>query len=765
MKRYFIRVQGIVQGVGFRPFVYKQARAHNLFGWVNNNSSGVYIDVQGEEQDLQDFLKEFEKAPPLSKIENIAIELRPLERYTEFNIVESEEILGDITLVSPDMSVCEDCIRDITTEGNPRYGYAFTNCTNCGPRFSIIERLPYDRDKTTMESFKMCESCAEEYKNPEDRRFHAQPNACPSCGPRLWVTDSRGNEINTGDSLKFTREKLKGGAIFAIKGLGGFHFVCDGENEEAVSILRQRKLRPHKPFALMMANLETIRRHCVVTPLEEKLLCGTRKPIVILKRGKDSTLPYNIAPKQSTLGVMLPYTPLHYLLFDEELKVLIMTSANRSGFPLEYTNERALNNLSSVVDFFLLHNREIHVPVDDSVVRVIGEEEFIIRRARGYAPEDIICKGYQGILACGSHMKNTFALGKSEQVFVSQHIGDLYNIESYRHFIKNVEHFKSLFDIKPSIIAVDMHPDYYSSKYGRDEGLPVVEVQHHHAHALSVMAEHNIDERVIGVIYDGTGFGTDGCIWGGEVLVCSRKDFKRFAHLRYTPMPGGEKAVLEPYRMTLAYLWDTYGVCDETKEFISRQYGKEAVLIWQLLDKSTLPYPKTSSMGRLLDGLYSLISGDKKISYEAQAAIELEELLQEGAKSEINSSGELEPCYEYKLEQLSTNIGEIIVDYRPIIKAVMADINRGTSNNIISQKIHNTVVNFTFRLCILGRQREGINKVVLGGGVFQNKYIFTSIKTLLEDKAFMVYYNRVLPVNDGGLCLGQMLAASSQRNR
>jgi hydrogenase maturation protein HypF len=573
MKRLFLKVKGIVQGVGFRPFVYKQAVSLELKGWINNNSEGVYIDIEGQEDNLNTFIYNLRcKKPSLAKIENMIVSEKELLNYENFEIRESESKKEKITLISPDIAVCEECIKDINDPSNRRYKYPFTNCTNCGPRFSIIKAIPYDRANTTMKKFVMCRECQEEYMDPVNRRFHAQPNACKECGPKLWIEDSYGLKIKVNDVLEWTRQKLKEGKIFAIKGLGGFHLVCDAENEEAVRLLRTRKKRPDKAFAVMVKNIDVVKKYCNVNAEEEKVITDSRKPIVILGQSANYNLSRYIAPNQKTLGIMLPYTPLHYLLFEDSVKVLVMTSANINGLPLEYKNEGAVKKLTEIADYFLLHNRDIHMPIDDSVVRIMNNEVHMIRRARGYVPEPIKMENIKEILACGSNMKNTFCVGKENNLFLSQYNGDLENLETFEHYENNIEYFKNIFNFIPKYVACDMHPSYASTQYAYNSVIPKIEVQHHHAHIVSCLVENNINKKVIGIAFDGTGYGTDKKIWGGEFLICDNKEFTRFGYLDYVKI----QAVKKLLRNLGGWLYHIYIRC------LSQRCGVNTTQTYQL---------------------------------------------------------------------------------------------------------------------------------------------------------------------------------------
>ncbi|MGV8981401.1 carbamoyltransferase HypF [Clostridium sp.] len=748
--RNFIVVKGIVQGVGFRPFIYNLAKDFGLKGWVNNNSEGVYIDVEGTSEDMDKFLKCLENnPPPLARIEKITVKSDSVLNYSNFQIKESEVSLDKITLISPDIATCSECTEDILNLNNRRLGYAFTNCTNCGPRFSIVKELPYDRGKTTMDEFKMCVKCNSEYVDPTNRRFHAQPNACSDCGPELWIEDFKGNKLMVEDPINFAQNMLIEGKIFAIKGLGGFHLACDGLNKTAVGNLRNRKKRPFKPLAVMIKDIETVKDYCRVNDLEEKILTGMKKPIVILNQKECCNLPGNIAPNQKTLGVMLPYTPIHILLFSEKLKVLIMTSANVNGLPIEYKDNSARAGLTGIVDYFLMHNREIHVPVDDSVLKVVDKQQTIIRRARGFVPEPFKWTNTRNILACGPNMKNTFCISKEEFLFLSQFNGDLENLETFEHYKKNIQHFKKIFSFSPQFIAYDMHPGYMSTKYALEYDLPKIAVQHHHAHIVSCMFDNNLDGKVIGVCFDGTGYGTDGKIWGGEFLICDALKFTRTAHLDYIKMPGGEKAIKEPWRMGVSYIYKSLrrqNSINKVNDIIFELYGKKGIDLINVLE-SNINCPETSSMGRMFDAMASIIGISDIVTYEGQASIELEAL----------SKIDIEEAYNYSVIKQDMYI---IEPYEIIIEA-LNDKENGVSAKNIASKFQNTIVNFTVSICGSIRKDSGLNEVVLSGGVFQNSFLLQKICCNLKENKFEVYTHKDIPSNDGGVAIGQIIIANA----
>ncbi|WP_040212147.1 carbamoyltransferase HypF [Clostridium polynesiense] len=770
MERRIIKINGIVQGVGFRPFIYNLALKHSIKGYVNNNSEGVLIDAEAPLEKLQEFIKEIKlNAPPLSEIHSLECFTEEYKGYDGFIIEESRSTEGKITLISPDTAICSECLMDIKDVNNKRYFYPFTNCTNCGPRFSIIKNIPYDRINTTMDKFNMCNDCNEEYTNPLNRRFHAQPNGCGDCGPHIYITDKSGKEIHITNYekhryeynfhlLKWTSKKLKEGYIFAIKGLTGFHLVCSGENPDAVNKLRIRKNRPHKPFALMAKDIDVIKKHCIVSKKEEELLTGHEKPIVILHKKESSTLPCSIAPNKKNVGFMLPYTPLHALLFSFDEEVLVMTSANLSSLPLEYENSKAVKHLSHIADYFLLHNRDIYIPVDDSVCRVEFDKEYMLRRARGYAPYPFKLKTKKSILALGPHMKNTFCLCKGDFVFLSQHIGDLENIETYNHYVNNIKHYSEIYNIKPEAAVCDLHPDYASTKYAEGIHLPLLKVQHHHAHIASCMINNSINHKVIGLSFDGTGYGDDGAIWGGEFLICDLNGYKRAAHISYTELPSGDSAAKDPWKTAIAYLYHAYSINKEASylpqlEFVvDKFYGKKGMLFLKIISNNINTIP-SSSMGRFFDAVSSLCGINHSTTYEGQASIELESILEDLIYEEY---------YEYKINYKS---GIYIIETHNIIIEIVKDLLAGISPKIISLKFHNTIISFSKDMCLILRKQYGINDAALSGGVFQNSYILNNLHKALNQEGFKVYTHSSIPANDGGISIGQLAIADALYNR
>jgi hydrogenase maturation protein HypF len=749
--RFSIEVGGIVQGVGFRPFIHRFANRYGLSGWVCNSSQGVVIEVEGERKTIEAFLEEIKKSPPVqAHIEKVEVRAHlPLRGYRSFEIRESLKQEGQFLPISPDIGTCEDCLRELFDFDDRRYRYPFINCTNCGPRFTITRDIPYDRENTTMESFSMCPYCLKEYQDPLDRRFHAQPNACPDCGPQLMLWDHHA-PIKGVEPVEETIKLLREGYILGIKGLGGFHLACDAENHEAVEKLRRRKHRTSKPFAIMSFDLQAVRQYCYVIPDEERLLTSSRRPVLLLLRKSDSKISPLVAPHNHYLGVMLPYTPLHYLLLKDSFLALVMTSGNLSEEPIVIKNQKAIERLAGVADFFLMHDRDIHLRCDDSVAWVEEGRERLIRRSRGFAPEPLHVPIHSaGVLACGAELKNTFCLSKDHSCFISQHIGDLANLEAYQFFGDSISHYQEFFRIDPLVVAHDLHPDYLATRYAKGlKDKKLLAVQHHHAHIASCMAENGLNERVIGIAFDGTGLGIDGKIWGGEFLTADYAGFERWAHLRYTPMPGGDAAIRHPYRMALSFLYGLLGkdVLHQNLDFFSRLDRKETEMIIQQTARK-FNSPLTSSCGRLFDAVSSLIGIRDSINYEGQAAIELEMAAEEGVSN----------TYPWNL---ITEDDQRAVDTWEIIMGILGDLQNGISASTISSKFHQTVASFSLAICEEIRNKEGLNKVVLSGGVFQNRTLLKEILQRLREKRFEPFFHQRVPTNDGGISLGQAVIAA-----
>lgn len=748
-----IIIKGIVQGVGFRPFIHKLVQNYNLSGWVLNSNQGVEIDIEGEMEELNSFVSDIkDKLPPLARIEKIEVNQLHLIGYKGFSIKKSitkEE--NGFVLVSPDISICEDCLQELFDPRNRRFHYPFINCTNCGPRFTIIKDIPYDRGKTTMRVFEMCPQCQSEYENIEDRRYHAQPNACAECGPQVFLYQNK-RKLENVDPVKEAVKLLKDGKIGAIKGLGGFHLACDATNNEVVTKLRLLKNREAKPFAIMSFNLEKIKQYCKLGKKEEKWLINRARPIVLLKKKEDSLISSLVAPRNNYLGVMLPYTPLHCLLLKDNFTALIMTSGNIADQPIIGDNQEALEKLDGIADFFLLYNRDIFNRCDDSVVKIVNDGNVFFRRSRGYVPYPIILDfKLKEVLALGGELKNTISFSKENYVFLSQYLGDLKSIETLNFLKESIKNLEKIFRVNPETIACDLHPDYLSTQFaeeiGAKKGLKVVKVQHHHAHIVSCMAENNIKEKVMGVAYDGTGYGDDGKIWGGEFLLCDLKKYFRVGHFKYYPLPGGDKAIAEPWRMAYSYLYSIYGPKAKTLDidFNHRMDYDKLSIIEKMIDKN-INSPLTSSCGRLFDAASSLIGIRDEINYEGQAAMELESLCASGIKER----------YKFCIYKEGK---EFIIDPKEIFVDIIEDLKKGIDKKVMAAKFHNTVAEFTLNLCGKIRENNGINKIALSGGVFQNRYLTEKIISLLERDNFRVYTQRKVPPNDGGISLGQAVVA------
>ncbi|MGI8586618.1 MAG: carbamoyltransferase HypF [Chloroflexia bacterium] len=748
-ERRRIRVQGIVQGVGFRPFVYGLAARHALGGYILNDSAGVTIEVEGEAASVEAFVRSVhDDPPPLALVERVAWERIPPNGDTAFVIEQSRGTAEKRALISPDVCACDDCLRELFDPADRRYRYPFTNCTNCGPRFTIIRDVPYDRSQTTMDVFPMCEDCRREYDDPLNRRFHAQPNACPRCGPQVSLMRPGAGEPTTADAaIREAQRLLSDGAILAVKGLGGYHLACDALNGEAVARLRARKHREGKPFALMAPDPAAVEEFCLISEDERAWLTGRRRPIVLLRRREPNAIPEEVAPGQSCLGFMLPYTPLHYLLTD---RVLVMTSGNISDEPIAYRDDDAFERLGGIADAFLTHNRAIHMRCDDSVVRGAGRSLFFMRRSRGYAPQPIGTAFEFPVptLAVGSHLKNTFCLGKGRQAFVSNHIGDLENLETLTSFREGIEHFGRLFDISPEAVAYDLHPDYLATKYALDLDVPYkIGVQHHHAHIAGVLAEHGLTGPVIGVAADGTGYGTDGAVWGCEIMAADLRGFERLAHLAYVPLPGGEQAVRQPWRMGAVYLVQAYGdaFLDLDIPFVRRLDRARWRTLAQMAARG-INSPQASSLGRLFDAVAALLGVRDEVLYEGQAAIELEAMAEPSDRA-------------YPFAVVEGNPATL--DVAPLIRAIVEELRRGTALPEIAGRFHRTVAEMLSVVCGRAREETGLGRVALSGGVFQNRLLLEQLMTRLEETGFQVYLNRQVPPNDGGLSLGQAAVAAA----
>jgi hydrogenase maturation protein HypF len=763
VRRKHILVRGVVQGVGFRPFVYKTATSLGLVGYVCNSSSGVTIEIEGRGSALDEFFRTLKDDPPkLAEIKEITVSDIEVQGDAGFSILGSREEAGAFALVPPDAGTCDECWRDFGDSANRRFGYPFTNCTHCGPRYTIIRDIPYDRATTTMSAFTMCGDCRAEYEDPGDRRFHAQPNACALCGPALALLESAGGSVEyvsfaTRDSLAIirqTRALLRAGKIVAVKGLGGFLLACDATNDAAVTELRRRKRRPHKPFAVMVRDLSAVKRLCRLTIEDEAALLHPRRPIVVLPRLPGGPLSESLAPGDNTLGVMLPYTPLHYLLFSDspeteaEWAALVMTSGNLSEEPIVVSNQEAVLQLGGVADWFLLHNRDIFTRVDDSVTRTFEGQERVLRRSRGFVPQSIdLGIEMDEVLAFGGELKNTFCLTKGRYAILSQHIGDLENYETMRFFEETLDRMKHVFKVVPRAVAHDLHPGYMSTRMASASGIArQIGVQHHHAHIASCMAENHLRGRVLGVALDGTGFGTDSRIWGGEFLVADFAAFTRRAHLRNVLLPGGDAAVRQPWRMALSYLRDAFG--GEIPGQLRRFPGideRQVALVDTML-RRRIQTVETSSCGRLFDAVAAMLGLASEVTFEGQAAIALEAAAEAG----------IDDCYEFEIEE-----GEpAILDFRPVIVSIAKDISSGRRVGKISARFHNTLSAAIGDVCSRIGSSDAVSRVCLSGGSFQNLYLLGRTVVELRRRRFDVFLHAQVPANDGGLSLGQAMVAN-----
>ncbi|MGB2983303.1 MAG: carbamoyltransferase HypF [Candidatus Bipolaricaulia bacterium] len=751
-----IRVRGVVQGVGFRPFIHRLASESGLNGWVRNTSGAVEVEVEGDESALRSFVESIEReAPPRSRIEGIEASFHPVTSHSGFEILPSCHEDGSRQLISPDISICEDCRNEILTAGDRRHRYPFTNCTNCGPRFTIIKDIPYDRLRTTMSAFDMCSTCQSEYDDPRDRRFHAQPNACGKCGPSLRLVDSGGGVHGAQDVLTEAAELLVDGNVLAVKGLGGFHLVCDATNEGAVRRLRERKRRPSKPLAVMFLDSQSVEKHCILAVEERALLESPESPIVLVRWKRESSgVSPAVAPNQRYLGVMLAYTPLHALLLADVGRPLVMTSGNLSGEPLAKDNEEAQSKLGPIADYFVFHDRDIHRRCDDSVCVVTQGAPQIVRRARGYAPDPILLPFEASpTLGCGAELKNTICLIGGNRAFLSQHIGDMDSEETLRHFEETVAGYRQLFRLNPVVVAYDMHPDYAATKYALDlisrEGLRGVPVQHHHAHVASCLVDNQIEGPVLGVALDGTGYGLDRTVWGGEFLVADYAGFQRVGHFEPVPMPGGEAAIKRPYRMALGYLFSLLGPDVELRGLpLDAVDPDERRLIGQQIERG-LNAPLTSSCGRLFDAVAAMIGVRTVIDYEAQAAIELEM----AAPDRVKDLG----SYPFSLDEMN---GNLVIRLAELLAAIAHDVRTAAATTAeISGKFHNTVARAVSALCERVAEHRDIERVALTGGVLQNRLLLALTVAALEEASFEVLIHHRVPCNDGGISLGQAVIA------
>jgi hydrogenase maturation protein HypF len=796
--RAAVRVEGIVQGVGFRPFVYSLATRLRLGGLVGNDVDGVFAEVEGSPAAVAEFLSALERdAPPLARVERVTATPMATAGSACFEIVASEPGGRRRTLIAADSATCADCLRELADPADRRYRYPFINCTNCGPRFTIVKDVPYDRPLTTMAGFPMCEGCAVEYHDPANRRFHAQPTCCPACGPRVTLLVAAGTPAVTGQpqdsrwlaalsrsqpstishpsgqaALDRAAELLRQGQIVAVKGLGGYHLAADASSEDAVAELRARKHREDKPFAVMTADLAAARRLGRVDDAEADLLASPARPIVLLARHPDADVAAAVAPGNRQLGIMLPYTPLHHLLVSLVGRPLALTSGNVSDEPIAYRDGDALDRLGGIADAFLTHDRAIHIRTDDSVARAVGGRPVLIRRSRGYVPEPVKVRGSfpRPLLACGAELKNTFCLAKEHQAFVSHHIGDLENAETLRSFTEGIAHFSRLFDIVPQVVAHDLHPEYRSTKYALDlDGVDLVGVQHHHAHIASCLADNGVEGPVIGVAFDGTGYGTDGTIWGGEFLIADLADFRRVGHLAQVPMPGGGAAIRQPWRMAAAYLdaanfdaanlvapnFDAADLDAAGLDVAGLDVARRNAARWDTIvtmARRGVNAPLTSSAGRLFDAVAAILGVRDEITYEGQAAIELEQRADPGEARTYRAGIETAPIEAG---------GPFLVRGADLVAAAVGDLALGVPVALIAARFHNGVAALIADGCVLLREQHALNTVALSGGVFQNLLLLDRTVTRLESAGFHVLLHSRVPCNDGGISLGQAVVAAA----
>lgn len=743
MVRVKIEVTGIVQGVGFRPFIHRLVQAHGFAGWVRNTSCGAELELEGEQEEIRRFAGEIrENHPPLALIESVTCAEQPgLEHYDGFRIIPSDRGAAMQTLVSPDVGICPDCLRELLTPSDRRYRYPFINCTNCGPRFTIIKSVPYDRAFTSMADFPMCPECAAEFRDIENRRYHAQPDCCPVCGPRVFFLDADGREV-PGDAIETARARLRAGQIIAVKGLGGMHLACL-PTQVCASELRRRKERDEKPFAVMCRNADCARAMCMVSKDEEKALTSFRKPIVLLRKRERGAWPQ--LSENGSIGVMLPYTPLHVLLFGDDIDCLIMTSANLSETPIIYQNAEALQKLRGIADGFLLHDREIQTRCDDSLIRVYAGRDYPLRRSRGYVPYPVLLPVRTMLLACGAEQKASFCISKPGHAFPCQHIGDLKNLETLENYEGQIGHFERLFDVRPAALACDLHPDYLSTEYAEKraarEGLPLIRVQHHHAHMAACMADNGLDGECLGLIWDGTGYGTDGTTWGGELLSGGYGEFRRRGSIRPIPLPGGDRAVKEIWRVGAALLRESGLPAAEAFP------GVPAAAALSMLEKG-FNCPPSSGMGRLFDGVCALLGIRRDCSYEGQGAILLE--------------AACEPDEEAYAPEFSRENGVQTFDWRGLVRALMSDRASGVSAGALASRFMNSLIGAACAQCAAAREETGLSRVVLSGGVFQNMYLMERLPGALRARGFDVYVHSRVSCNDEGISLGQLMIAEAR---
>ncbi|MCL4483587.1 MAG: carbamoyltransferase HypF [Bacteroidetes bacterium] len=749
LKHVTVRINGLVQGVGFRPFVYRSAQKNNISGWVKNRSEGILIEATGKMMNIDNFISDLKsKAPVAAQIENVLILPSDQAHKNGFQIILSDEYSGEkeITQIGPDIAVCANCLEDIRKQPH-RLNYPFTNCTNCGPRFSIIRDLPYDRNKTTMDVFEMCPTCASEYENPTNRRFHAQPVACLNCGPNYMFISQNIKTENFEEVLEHTARYLTEGKIVAVKGIGGFFIACDALQEYSVQQLRKIKIREGKPFAIMFRDVETVTQYCAANQKEIDTLDSWRRPIVILR--SKNLLPESVSNGINTIGALLPYMPFHYLLFEKlKTSAIVFTSGNLKDEPIIIENKDAEKKLGSICDAIVIYNRVIYNRSDDSVLQVVSNKPRIMRRSKGWVPNPVNLRfNSDGILATGAELKNTFCLGKGNQAILSQHIGDLKDFETYSFYEKSIVQFQKMFRVKPEIVVHDLHPDYLSTKYALNSGISTFSVQHHHAHIASCMAEFGLDEKVIGVSFDGTGLGDDGNIWGSEFMVCDLDRYQRVTHFEYIPMPGGDLAAKEPWRMAVSWLYKVFGrdFLHLNLPFLEKIPDEKIEWVFNAVN-GNINCPLTSSCGRLFDAVSALLNLCTHSTFEAEAPMRLENI---AAKNENGK-------YTYK------QAGVIV--FSEMFSEIVRDLQQKTGPETISAKFHNTISSIITEGVKKMGKNTGLNKVVLSGGTFQNQYLLERTENKLLECGLNVFSNCSVPCNDGGISLGQLVIVAKRRN-
>ncbi len=747
-----IDVSGIVQGVGFRPFAYRLARQCRLGGFITNTASGVSIEVEGPTEQVEEFLRRlFNEVPPLAKITQQNEQELELKGETEFEIRSSRTGDAPRALISPDVATCDDCLREMMNPRDRRFRYPFINCTNCGPRFTIVRDIPYDRARTSMDKFKMCGACQTEYEDPASRRFHAQPNACWDCGPQLLLLTADGKHLDVAEPVREAAERLRQGQIVAVKGIGGFHLACDARNDTAVTQLRERKRRIEKPFAVMVANRTEADAFGEIGEVAERLLLERSRPIVLAPKRAESALAPSVAPGNRFVGLFLPYTPLHHLLFASgKFSALVMTSGNLSEEPIAIGNEEALDRLKGIADAFLVHDRDILRRCDDSVVRVVGRESQQLRRSRGFVPVPVQLEHeIEPILAVGGELKNTICVTRGSEAFLSQHVGDLENLESYGFFEETVKGMRQILEMQPKIIAHDLHPDYFSTRWALDQNdAEHVPVQHHHAHIAACMAENHLAGQVIGIALDGTGYGADGAVWGGEILVAGYEGFERAGYFDYVPMPGGAAAIHEPWRMAVSHLSKHYPDVEKLNlKFVEEVDPRKRSVVLQMI-RHAVHSPRTSSCGRLFDAVAAMTGLRSTVTYEAQAAIELEM-----AAHESSDLG----AYPFDLmhENAMWKIGT-----KSLLQWLVDDIRKHCSIGDMSRRFHNGLAAVLVEVAQKVRKRTTLNRVCLSGGCFQNVLLLELLLAALREQEFEVYYHTEVPAGDGGISLGQAVIAA-----